>query len=132
MSFVWIFVLCTDELIKLYEDTSASTVSYVPMDWQARMSELQTDANDIKKQISELEMLFEFVKKLLELNSEVSFLGGAEFVSTQASERLFSLTNAGEALLAQVNQQELDLAAAKAKHIVKQTVPVSDEEDSEL
>ena len=89
-----VYTEITAELIQLYEDRKGTVVSssFLPVDWQQRMSELQADASDIRRQISELEMLFEFVKKLLELNAEVAFLGGAEFVSTQASERLFSLT----------------------------------------
>ena len=106
------------ELIQLYVDT-VSPNSYLPIDWQERMVELQRDLSELKSQMSELEMLFQFVKKLLELNAEVAFLGGAEFVSTQASERLFSITNAGSSLIDKVHSLDLELAAAKAVHIEK-------------
>ena len=125
------------ELIQLYVDT-VSPNSYLPIDWQERMVELQRDLSELKSQMSELEMLFQFVKKLLELNAEVAFLGGAEFVSTQASERLFSITNAGSSLIDKIHSLDLELAAAKAVHIEKSnkkeepnTSSITEEEETE-
>ena len=47
------------ELIQLYVDT-VSPNSYLPIDWQERMVELQRDLSELKSQMSELEMLFQF------------------------------------------------------------------------
>ena len=109
---VEVYVSLVDELIRFYQDTSVRAV-----DAEERAVELQTDVRQLKEQIGELEMLLEFTKKLLELNAEVSFLGGAEFVSTQASERLHSVSSAGAKLITSVHQRDQDLAAAKAQHI---------------
>ena len=79
------------QLIRIYEDTSPDTLLYMGDDFNVKFVELQNEAETHKKLVNELEITCHFAKKLLELNAEVSFIGGAEFVSTQASERVYSI-----------------------------------------
>lgn len=86
-------------------------------EFQMRFVSLQKEANDLKKTINELEITSQFAKRLLDLNAEVSYIGGAEFISNQASERSFSIEKYISRLLENVRQKEYELARAKSSHI---------------
>ena len=107
------------QLIRIYEDTSPDTLLYMGDDFNMKFVELQNEAETHKKLVNELEITCHFAKKLLDLNAEVSFIGGAEFVSTQASERVFSIEKYVEKLIADIRLKEIDLTKAKTKHIEK-------------
>ena len=88
-------------------------------DFQMRFVYLQKEADDLKKVINELEITSQFAKRLLDLNAEVSYIGGAEFISNQASERSFSIEKYISRLFENARQKEIELAKAKTIHIGK-------------
>ena len=49
----------------------------------ARICAIYFQIRENKRQVSDLEILFHFAKKLLEANAEVAFASGADFISTQ-------------------------------------------------
>ena len=107
------------QLITIYEDTSPDTLLYMGDEFNVKFVALQNEAETLKKTANELEITCHFAKKLLDLNAEVSFIGGAEFVSTQASERVFSIEKYVQKLIADIRLKEIDLTKAKTKHIEK-------------
>ena len=88
-------------------------------DFQMRFVYLQKEADDLKKVINELEITSQFAKRLLDLNAEVSYIGGAEFISNQASERSFSIEKYISRLFENARLKEIELAQAKTIHIGK-------------
>lgn len=72
-----------------------------------------------KKEILDLELLFEYVKKLMDANAEVNFLTGSEFSSLQTSERIHAASEHLKKQLEALSLAELDLAAAHKSHIEK-------------
>lgn len=104
------------ELANLFE-SSVTTGFALTEAGHHRVVELQEDIRDSRKSVSDLEMLFHFVKKLLEANAEVAFIAGAETVSVQSSERLFSFTQHVEKLTSQVKTLEMDLVKVQQRHI---------------
>ncbi len=103
------------ELANLFDDSVLALTD----EGSGRVSELQRESGELKKQVQDLEMLFVFVRKLLDANAEVCFLAGADFASTQASERLFSAEKTVSSLLEKVQLLELELARAQQSHIDK-------------
>ena len=96
--------------------------------FQSRFVSLQKEADDLKKSINELEITSQFAKRLLDLNAEVSYIGGAEFISSQASERSFSIEKYILRLFENARLQEQELAKAKCSHIEKSKKSSSDQE----
>ena len=88
-------------------------------DFQVKFVEMKNEGERLKKVVNELEITFQFAKKLLDLNAEVSFIGGAEFVSTQASERVHSIEKAVSSLMENTRLHEYELTKAKTTHIGK-------------
>ena len=107
------------ELSTIYEETSPDTILYMDDDFQMRFVYLQKEADDLKKVINELEITSQFAKRLLDLNAEVSYIGGAEFISNQASERSFSIEKYISRLFENARLKEIELAKAKTVHIGK-------------
>ena len=105
------------ELATIYEETSPDTILYMNDEFQMRFVSLQKDADDLKKTINELEITSQFAKRLLDLNAEVSYIGGAEFISNQASERSISIERYISRLFENVRLKEYELAKAKTIHI---------------
>ena len=125
------------ELATIYEETSPDTILYMNDEFQMRFVSLQKDADDLKKTINELEITSQFAKRLLDLNAEVSYIGGAEFISNQASERSISIERYISRLFENVRLKEYELAKAKTSHIERlkksnedqETQPNSDQVD---
>ena len=103
------------ELISIYENS----VTALTEEGAERVSQLKQLCNENKKLINDMNMLFHFVKKLMEANAEVCFLAGAEFSSTQASERLYSAQKTVSDLYDKSKLMELELAKAQQSHIDK-------------
>ena len=86
-------------------------------EFQIRYMSLQKDSEELKKTVNDLEITSQFAKKLLDLNAEVSYIGRAEFVSNQASERSYSIEKYIANLMQEIRLKEYDLAKAKCRHI---------------
>lgn len=114
-------ILVLAELTTIYEETSPDTLLFMGDDFQMKFVELQKEADSLKKIVNELEITSQFSKKLLDLNAEVSYIGGAEFVSNQASERVFSIEKYVAKLIEGLRLKEYDLAKAKSNHIGRST-----------
>lgn len=97
--------------------------------FQMRFMSLQKDSDDLKKIVNDLEITSQFAKKLLDLNAEVSYIGQAEFVSNQASERSYSIEKYIANLIQELRLKEYDLAKAKCGHI-ERTKKASSSEQS--
>merc|ERR1712059_172750 len=91
--------------------------AYTNQEIYDRMVELRGKIKREKEALSELEILFTFVKKLMDSSAETSFLVGAEFSSLVASERLSSAEQLVIRTLERVKQEELELKEAEADHI---------------
>ena len=109
------------ELTTIYEETSPDTILFMDDDFQMRFVSLQKDADELKKVVNELEITSQFAKRLVDLNAEVSYIGGAEFISNQASERVFSIERQVAKLTEGLRLKEYDLARAKCGHIERST-----------
>ncbi len=72
------------ELANLFEDSLLALTE----EGEKRAAALQRKAAELKKKVHDLEMLFAFVKKLMDANAEVCFLAGAHFASTQVASTL--------------------------------------------
>ena len=94
-------------------------------DFQMKFVELQKEADSLKKIVNELEITSQFAKRLLDLNAQVSYIGGAEFISNQASERVFSIEKYVAKIVEDLRLTEYDLAKAKSKHIERSTKSVT-------
>ena len=105
------------ELTTIYEETSPDTILFMDDDFQMRFVSLQKDADELKKVVNELEITSQFAKRLVDLNAEVSYIGGAEFISNQASERVYSIERQVAKLTEGLRLKEYDLARAKCGHI---------------
>ena len=78
-------------------------------DFQMNFVSLQKRTDELKKIVNDLEITSQFSKRLLDLNAEVSYIGGAEFVSIQASERVYSIEKHVANLLKGLRQKEYEL-----------------------
>ena len=105
------------ELATIYEETSPDTILFMNDEFQMRFVSLQKDADDLKRTINELEITSQFAKRLLDLNAEVSYIGGAEFISNQASERAYSIEKYITRIIEDIHIKEYDVTKAKSGHI---------------
>ena len=105
------------ELTTIYEETTPETILFMDDEFQMRFVSLQKESEDLKKTVNDLEITSQFAKKLLDLNAEVSYIGRAEFVSNQASERSYSIEKYTANLIQELRLKEYDLAKAKCGHI---------------
>ena len=104
------------ELANLYELSAQFALTEVGED---QMMRLRQDLNHGQKELRDLDLLFEYVKKLLEANAEVNFLVEEDFSSRQISQRLHEAGVHVKERLEAVQLGELDLARAHAAHIEK-------------
>ena len=107
-----------NELADLYE---LSCGQYQLTDaGEARIVALRNEIKAYTKQLSELELMLEYVKKLMDANSEVCFLVGELFASEQASLKIHNACEHIKTKLEAVKRAELDLIEAHTAHITKQ------------
>ena len=121
------------ELTTIYEETTPETILFMDDDFQMNFVSLQKRMDELKKIVNDLEITSQFSKRLLDLNAEVSYIGGAEFVSIQASERVYSIEKHVANLLKGLRQKEYELAKAKSGHIErsKKSIPEAQSEKSQ-
>ena len=106
------------ELANLYELSSDEQFSLTEAG-QDRMLELRRSVHKLKKDLQDLELLFEYVKKLMDANSEVSFLVGEGFCSQQCSERIQGAIIHVTEKLDSAKMAEMDCTLAQKLHIEK-------------
>ena len=104
------------ELATLYEISSQYQLTAAGED---RTFDLRKAVSDKRKELQDLELIFAYVKKLMDANSEVTFLLDAKYASTQASQQIHDATKYVEEKLNSVRHLELDLAQAQKVHIEK-------------
>ena len=118
-----------NELADLYELSSGQ---YQLTDaGEARIVTLRNEIKAFTKQLSELELMLEYVKKLMDANSEVCFLVGERFASEQASQKIHNATEHIKTKLEAVKRAEIDLIEAHTAHIAKQTQTSTESNDGE-
>lgn len=110
------FLEANSEMANLYEASRSYTLTEFG---EERLTELRLVAQEKLGHIRDLELLFLYVRKTVEANSEVCFLVGEEFCSKQASEKLHAAISHVQDKLDQVKLAELDLLNAKKSHIEK-------------
>jgi hypothetical protein len=120
----------SNELANLYEMSSNSKYS-LTVAGEDRMMELQHIMAQKKKELNDLDLMFQYVKKLMDANAELNFLVGEEFASTQASDRIHSAIEHIKVQLDRVQLSELDLIAAKQLHIDKTPTATNEENTCE-
>ncbi len=108
------YTSAASELASLLEDSSAGAVAALALtgEGEDRAAQLRGEASRLREKIRELvgrkgkgncmlyvliffvqEMLFSFVRKLMDANAEVCFLAGAQFASTQVSTHRSKIPN---------------------------------------
>ena len=92
------------------------------------MVELRKTVKDKRTEIRDLELLFEYTKKLLDANSEVAFIVGEEFCSTTMSQKINTATSHIEKRITEVKLAELDLIEAQKIQIEKSKKMFADSE----
>jgi len=122
------FTNAKNELANLYELSAQYSLNHVGED---RMLQLRKTISDKKKEMSDLEMLFQYTRKLMDANAEVSFLVKEDFASKQTSEQIHSATRHVEEKLEAVQLAELDLTRAHTMHIEKLTKNLERAEEKE-
>ena len=95
------------------------TSAYVTYEWSHRIVELRQIVKEKRAELRDLEVLFQYAKKLLDANSEIAFLVGEEFCSTNTSQTINAATNHIEQKMIGVKMAELDLIEAHKIHIEK-------------
>lgn len=103
------------EMANLYEESYA----ILTPEGERRIQELKVKYSEMKKSANEMEMLSQFVKKLMESGAEVCYLAGAEFASIQATERSISAQKSLSGLFTKAKLMDLDLIRAQESHILK-------------
>ena len=116
------------ELATLYEISSQYQLTAAGED---RTFDLRKAVNEKRKNLQDLELLFAYVKKLMDANSEVTFLLNAEYASTQTSQQIHDATKYVEEKLNSVRLLELDLAQAQKVHIEKMSKKEDKNDDND-
>ena len=114
---VKIFLDANNELANLYE-MSAQYYSLTESG-EDRIVELRQIVNGKRAELRDLEVLFQYAKKLLDANSGIAFLVGEEFCSTNTSQTINAATSHIEQKMIGVKMAELDLIEAHKIHIEK-------------
>jgi hypothetical protein len=114
---VKIFLGANNELANLYE-MSAQYYSLTESG-EDRIVELRQIVKEKRAELRDLEVLFQYAKKLLDANAEIAFLVGEEFCSTNTSQAINAATNHIEQKMIGVKMAELDLIEAHKIHIEK-------------
>lgn len=104
------------ELANLYELSGQYSLTEKGQD---RIFELRKTVKEKQSELRDLELLFHYAKKLLDANSEITFLVGEEFSSTHTSQTIHAATSHIEKKITEVKLAELDLLQAQKLHIEK-------------
>ena len=104
------------ELANLYEMSSQYQLTVAGED---RTLQLRLLIKERRQELQDLELVFAYVKKLMEANCEVSFLLNAESTSTLTNQQIHSATKHIEEKFNSIRLTDLDLAQAHKIHIEK-------------
>jgi len=104
-------------LLTLNED--GLPTAYTNQEVYERLSELRSTVKTEKSTLIELELLFTYVKRLLDAAAETAFLVGAEYASLQASSRLNNAELQVKDELKVVESNELELLKVEKANIIK-------------
>ena len=103
------------ELANLYEMSSGQyTLSEAG---ENKIMTLRQEIDTQKQYLKELELLFEYTKKLMDSNAEVCFLLSEEYTSTQASQKIHTACEHITKVLEATKSADLDLICAQKTHI---------------
>ena len=94
-----------------------------------KIIQLRQEILQNKNQISDLELLFEYIKKMMDSNSEVCFLVGEEHCSKQASQKIHTATEYVKSKFDAVKLADIDLINAQKGHIEKTKLMDDDSEE---
>ncbi len=119
----------SQELANLYE-MSAGKFTLTDAG-EERVLDLKMKIAEKRKQLDDLELLFQYVKKLMDANAEVTFLSGEEFVSKQASEAIHSAEQHMMQLLEKSRLLQLEVLQARQHHIEKTPVDTNVNNDDQ-
>ena len=86
---------------------------------QDKTLELRSVINEKRKHLHDFELVFAYVQKLMEINSQVTLLLDAEYSSTKMSQQMYSASTHLRQKLNAVKLAELDLAQAHQALIEK-------------
>ena len=86
---------------------------------QDRTLQLRQVIKEKRQQLHDLELVFAYVEKLMEVNGQVTFLLDAEYSSTQTSQQIHSAATYARQKFNAVKLAELDLTRAHQTHIEK-------------
>ena len=98
---------------------------------EARIVTLRNEIKVYTKQLSDLELMFEYIRKLMDSNSEVCFLVGERFASEQASLKIHNACEHIKSKLDAVKRAEIDLIEAHTAHIANQTQSSTESDEGE-
>ena len=104
------------ELANLYELSGQYSLTEKEQD---RIFELRKTVKEKQKELRDLELLFHYAKKLLDANSEITFLVGEEFSSAHTAQTIHAANSHIEKKITEVKLAELDLLQAQKLHIEK-------------
>ena len=110
------FLEATSELSNLYELGSHHQLTEAGQD---RTLQLRQVINEERKRLHDLELVFAYMQKLMEINSQITFLLDAEYSSTKASQEIHTAATHTRQKFNAVKLAELDLARAHQSHIEK-------------
>ena len=86
---------------------------------QDKTLELRSVINEKRKHLHDFELVFAYVQKLMEINSQVTLLLDAEYSSTKMSQQMYSASTHLRQKFNAVKLAELDLAQAHQALIEK-------------
>lgn len=92
-------------------------VAYTNQEIYDKLVDLRCKIKKERESLTELRILFNYVKKLMDSAAETSFLVGAEFSSILASERLSTGEKVVGQVMLEVERAEWELKKAEAAHI---------------
>ena len=117
-------ILKSKELANLYEMSSGQyTLSEAG---ENKIMTLRQEIDTQKQYLNELELLFEYTKKLMDSNAEVCYLLSEEHASTQASQKIHSASEHVSKVLNAIKAADLDLIVAQKTHIENNKIAEND------
>lgn len=114
------YCLHMQELTTIYEMSAGGLpLALTSQDLYEAMLRLRLKVKTERQQLSDLRLLWEYARKLMEASAETSFLAGAEYCSVEASERLASAQRHVDQELGAAAQLEAALRHGEQAHIAQ-------------